>query len=271
VTEKKSKPSHLERLWPYLCMIVAAYFGLAFLVSAGWPPITAKEHWILLAMFVLFAFVPFVKEIDVFQLISIKRDIKEVKDEVGDAKEKVAEVREQMRQIMNSQQTLVSSVQTMTVSSQRNETHVHYDSPTPNQVQLAEKAVARVPPTPIEFVEKIKPDDPTVTNDNVDEAMLALMSDSVALLRMKVEKEMKDLARKAGYSQAYPINRASLVRFLVENNHLKGSGLDSLQDAVNVFFRIANGVVHGDEVPFDDMEHAKYLGERLLTIFTEND
>jgi hypothetical protein len=284
----------LDRVFPWLCLAIAAFFGFTLLKAAGFPPINAKDHWLLLAMFVLFVLIPFVKEIDLFQLVSIKRDIKEVKEDVGDAKEKVADLRHDMRQMLSAQQTLMSNVQTMAVSSQRNETHVHYDSPTPNQVEIAEKAVESVPPTVIEFptearlkhardlaaenaeakadaVEKIKTHYPELNPDEIDEAISELTSDSVAVLRMKVEKEMKNFAKKVGYPQAYPINRAHLVRFLVENNHLKGSGLESLEDAVNVFFRIANGVVHGEKVPLVDMEHAKYLGERLITIFTEND
>lgn len=91
--------------WPLalLSWIVAAYFGIGFLATAGFPP---KSDLLIgdalfVGLFIFFLFLPFFNKIKVGSWLELEREVKEAKKEAVAAKEEIREFKNEVRNTMS--------------------------------------------------------------------------------------------------------------------------------------------------------------------------
>lgn len=276
-------PASLDKAFPFICFSVAAYFGLAFSVAAGFPPTTAKDHWVLLAGFILFVLLPFVRKIDLFQLVSLERNIADVKEKADETKEKVKELQQDIRNVLTAQQTLTSAIHLRTSNAQT--IYVGgYERPAETKIEEAQQSLKHVRPAEVvdkatgtevmNWLQKIGVGNITlVDEDKINSANLDIMlgnppfaavgpADKVILTRTKIEAEMKRLLQNLDISLPRGMSQRNMLLTLMDYYAL----LQEHREAFDVFFKIANPLVHAEAVPKEDIDHAGFIGERLLTV-----
>lgn len=244
-----------EYVFTAISLAIAAIFGWGFFSVAGIPPIKINENWSLLVIFIFFLIIPFAQKVDFFQLFSFEAKISEVKKEVIEAKAKVADVREDVRHIIAQQNSLSASIQSM---NHQAVTINNYDRPRDDQVEAATAELADV--NPVEF-----------TGPKAFEKLN--LSEQVALLRVRVERELRRLyepyrENESLYNQFPHRPHAPLPAIVRILSDLHPS-LRGHTKSFSVFFRIANAAVHSYQVPSEDLHTAIYLGERLLGLLTD--
>lgn len=274
-----------EDIFFAVCWVVAAYFALGIVWAVGFPPSGIRSQWPMLAAFGFFFVLPFVSKVDIFQVVSVERKLEEVKAKVDDAKEKVKDVQSDIRHVLNAQQTLTATVQSMNTNS--NAVNVYtYERPSEKEIQEAQEAVSEIKPdataelllsdeeiadiintvklTP-EKHEAIKVDYGQIGRDLAGALWDSKLGSKqrVILLRTEIEGEMKRLLRKAGVVPTTTMSQRAMAQKL--------SRLYQFHEieALDVFLRIANGAVHAEDVPQEDIDHARFIGERLLSLFRE--
>lgn len=288
-----------ESIFMALSLIVAGSFGWGFFTVAGFPPTTVGDSWQLLLIFMIFLIIPFAKKLDFFQFFSFEAKIAEIQKEVVENTKKVSDVREDVRHMIAQQNALSASVHSM---NHQAVTVNNYERPPQSQVEAAKSQVEDVPPlAPTEednqlvrlsdeaifraifgsqeSTEKAISDhnfrfaDTFVNWEDVSQLIKINMSERVALLRIRVEKELRRLLKPHitdispdGLSiRRRPMSARDLVKSAVGlHEELAGQS-----ESFDVFFRIANAAVHADEVPSSDLDTAIYLGERLLGLLTK--
>lgn len=284
-----------DDIFTVLSLLISTLFGWGFLTEAGFPPVRIQENWISLTVTLMFFTLPFAKKLDFFRFFSFEAQIAEVKKEVGDTKEKVADVREDVRHVIAQQNALSASVQSMNTQAV---TVNNYDRPPQEQVEAAAAEVAGVEPLDSIVVDPIlsglSPEDELlnailgdrerpeaagssraksiaelfVDINDINEIRKIQISERVAILRLRVERELKRLLKPHAESttmKGRSVKRLNLsYREMVAATMGLHPELTGQRDSFDVFFRIASAAVHADEVPYSDLETAIYLGERLL-------
>lgn len=289
-----------ENAFMVISLIIAALFGWGFFDVAGLPPTRVGENWQLLLIFMIFLIIPFAKKLDFFQFFSFEAKLAEVQKEVGETKEKISDVREDVRHVIAQQNALSASVQSM---NHQAVTVNNYDRPAQEQVEAATAEVADI--EPVELAESgslpggLSPEDrliqaifgdseqPHTSNVNrhsqladlfvdiedINELRKINMSERVAVLRIRVERELKRLLKphsRENWPGSRLARRASMsTRELIKAAMDFHPELTEQRDSFDVFFRIANAAIHADEVPYRDLDTAIYLGERLLGLLTK--
>lgn len=289
-----------ENTFTVISLALAALFGWGFFTVAGLPPVEVGDSWQLLVIFMIFFIMPFAKKLDFFQFFSFEAKIAEVRKEVGETKERVSDVREDVRHVIAQQNALSASVQSM---NHQAVTVNNYDRPLQEQVEAATAEVADVEPVQATDTDPQLSDmspedellravlgnreDATLTDPNrysrladlfvdiedLNEVRKINMSERVAVLRIRVERELKRLVRPRANEisgikhlpRRFPMPTRELIKAAMELY----PNLSGQRDSFDVFFRIANAAVHADEVPSKDLDTAIYLGERLLSILTK--
>lgn len=289
-----------ENTFIVISLAIAGLFGWGFFTIAGIPPTKVGDNWQLLLVFMIFLIIPFAKRLDFFQFFSFEARIAEVRKEVGETKANVADVREDVRHVIAQQNALSASVQSM---NHQAVTVNNYERPPQEQVEAAAAEVANVDPVAFEaslhlgdltpedkllkaifgdvegrtagdFVKDLRLADLFVDMEDINELRKINMSEQVAILRIRVERELKRLLRPhtkeitAGTRfRGLKLPAGQLVG-AVMNYHQELTGQ---RDSFEVFFRIANAASHADEVPYKDLETVIYLGERLLSLLSKID
>lgn len=282
-----------ENLFTAVSLGVAAMLGWGFFSAAGVPPTKIAENWQALVAFMVFLILPFAKKLDFFQFFSFEAKIAEVRKEVGETKEKVADVREDVRHVIAQQNALSASVHSM---NHQAVTVNNYDRPAQAQVEAATAEVADVEPVETDPILKgPSPEDKLlyaifgardendvaedasslvahfVSIDDLNEVRKINTSEKVAILRIRVERELKRLL------EPHANNFEQRVKFsgrtvgiptteLVRRATSLYPSLKSQRESFSVFFRIAGSAIHADEIPNEDLDTAIYLGERLLAL-----
>ncbi|WLD96031.1 hypothetical protein PX860_10675 [Agrobacterium leguminum] len=279
-----------ENIFAVLSLFLATIFAWGFFSEAGFPPTRVAQNWQLLVVFMIFLILPFAKKLDFFQFFSFEAKIDAVRSEVGDAKQKVAEIREDVRHVIAQQNALSASIQ---ANNHQAVTVNNYDRPRKEEVFAATAEVADVEPVTTaqdpslegqtsddKLLEAIfGTRDPDISDGvgryeriadlfhNIDElnAIRKIsLSERVAILRVRVEREIRRLARNRG------IKERQMPAFeLVRNVSRMYSELLGQRESFDIFFRIANAAVHGEDVPSEDLNTAIFLGERLLGLLTK--
>lgn len=289
-----------ENLFPTLSLLIAALFGWGFLDQAGVPPVRIQENWISLVVTLIFFILPFARKLDFFQFFSFEAKIAEVKKEVEETKEKVADIRVDVRHVIAQQSVLSAAVQSMNTQAV---TVNNYDRPPQKQVEAAAAEVAEVEPVdPIAtdpLAAELSPEDkllnaifgdgerPDASNINrtrsladlfaditeISEIRKIQISEQVAILRLRVERELKRLLKphvNMITMNGRPVKRLNLpYREMVSSAMRVHPELTGQRESFDVFFRIASAAAHADEVPYSDLETAIYLGERLLGVVSK--
>lgn len=284
-----------EWIFTLLSLSVSGVFGWGFFTVAGLPPTTVGESWPLLLMFVVFFTMPFAKKLDLFQFISFEAKISEVRREVEETKGKVSDIREDVRHVIAQQNAISASFLSM---NQQAVTVNNYDRPPQEQLEVAAAQVANVEPIVAGETDPLLKElsqekkllqaifgnwvapkaasddgvayaDLLVDIDDFNELRKISMSESVAVLRIRIERELKRLMRgadlDAGGSQRHPLSAREMIRHATRLY----PNLAGQSESFDVFFRIANAAVHADDVPKKDLDTALYLGERLLSLLTK--
>lgn len=289
-----------DNLFMTISLLIAALFGWGFLTLAGFPPVRVQENWISLIVTLIFFTLPFAKKLDFFQFFSFEAKIAEVKKEVGETKEKVADVREDVRHVIAQQNALSASVQSMNTQAV---TVNNYDRPPQEQVEAAAAEVAGVEPLdpiPVDpILAGLSPEDKLLsaifgdrerteaaninrTNslaelfvdiNDINEIRKIQISERVAILRLRVERELKRLLKP--HAKSITMNGRTVKRLNLPYREMVTAAmgfhpeLTGQRDSFDVFFRIASAAAHADEVPYSDLETATYLGERLLGLISK--
>lgn len=295
-------PSWINRdnLFTIVALSLAVMFGWGFFSVAGIPPTNVKDYWQLLVVFMFFLIIPFAKKLDFFQLLSFEAKISELRKDIGDTREKVSDVREDVRYLISQQNALSASVQS--INSQA-VTVNNYERPPPELLASATAELADVQPVdpfPADpllaglspedkllsaIFGKREPSDPASSDsakslrdlfvdiEDINQVRRINVSEQVAILRIRVERELKRLLKPHAESLAIGsriVRRLSMsYRDMVTAAIKIYPDLNGQRDSFDVFFRIANAAVHADEVPMSDLETAVYLGERLLGLLTK--
>jgi hypothetical protein len=287
-----------EDVFTTISLLIAALFGWGFLTQAGFPPVRIQGNEVSLVITLIFFILPFAKKLDFFQFFSFEAKIAEVKKEVGETKGKVADVREDVRHVIAQQNALSASVQSMNTQAV---TVNNYDRPRQEQVEAAAAEVAGVEPLdPIPadpIISGLSADDKLINaifgdrdrpesansdrtqsiadlfidiNDinDINEIRRIQISERVAILRLRVDRELKRLLKP--HAGSITRNGRLVKRMNLPYGEMVAAAmgfhpeLTGQRDSFNVFFRIATAAAHADEVPYSDLETAIYLGERLL-------
>jgi len=285
-----------DNVFAGISLFIAALFGWGFFKVAGFPPERVGQNWPHLIVFMIFLIIPFAKKLDFFQFFSFEAKIAEVKKEVGETKEKVSDVREDVRHVIAQQNALSASVQSM---NHQAVTVNNYERIPQSQLQAATEQVAGVEPVeqtdplikalssedqlmqaifsdreeldPRNIDERKQLADLFLDFDDVNEVRKINLSERAAILRIRIERELKRLLRYdkkdtfRGIKNGRPVSGRTLVSAVTQVY----PRLNMQRESFDVFFRIANAAVHADEVPYKDLEAAVYLGERLLGLLTK--
>jgi|GEM_PF-3937265 len=285
-----------ENTFMVISLAIAGLFGWGFFSVAGLPPTKVGENWQLLIVFMIFLIIPFAKKLDFFQFFSFEAKIAEVRKEVGETKAKVADVREDVRHVIAQQNALSASVQSM---NHQAVTVNNYERPPQEQVEAAAAEVADVDPVnPIDssspssglsvddkVLRAIFGDSDNVETGNqnrtvqladlfsemedINELRKISMGEQVAVLRIRVEREIKRLLKPHSKEIAMAWRFRGLK---LPTPHLLKVAMDYYPDlqgqreSFDVFFRIANAATHSDDVPYKDLDTAIFLGQRLLSV-----
>ncbi|QND29609.1 hypothetical protein HB773_25565 (plasmid) [Sinorhizobium meliloti] len=286
-----------ENTFMVISLAIAGLFGWGFFTVAGIPPTKVSDNWQLLFVFMIFLIIPFAQKLH-FQFFSFEARIAEVRKEVGETNDKVIDVREDVRHMIAQQNALSASVQSM---KHQAVTVNNYERPPQEQVEAAAAEVANVDPlesdasphlreltpedkllkaifgdvegkTAGDFVKDLRLADLFVDMEDINELRKINMSEQVAILRIRVERELKRLLKPHAKEIAVGTRfrglklPASQLVSAVMNYHQELTGQ---RDSFDVFFRIANAASHADEIPYKDLETAVYLGERLLSLLSK--
>lgn len=276
-----------ENVFTVISLFIAVIFAWGFFVKAGFPPTRAAGNWQLLTVFVIFVILPFAKKLDVFQFLTFEAKIDEVRREVDNASKKVTDVKDDLRHLISLQNNLANTVRVM--STQSNTFNLGYPGqPKEDEVDAATRSLSDVNPdasaaagfskslSDEEILKAIMAGSDGKQRTEKKESLSSLfqdfeqinavrklrLSEHVGILRIRVERELRRLVDGL---KVYPTprNARSLVQIVMKYY------ADQLADqyrSFDVFFRIANAAVHGEDVPTEDLDVATNLGERLVAL-----
>lgn len=159
--------------------LVAGYFGIGFVIKAGFPPKT--ESLIGDALFVgltlFFLFLPFFKKIKIGSLIELEHGVKEAKKEAAAAKEELREFKNEVRNTM--------SVVSTNLTTQRVSTQVHVHGITPEQLREAQKKLG----------ENLNPGDQSIV-EKYERTTRAQQDGDIPLMLARVRMDIERLLRR---------------------------------------------------------------------------
>ncbi len=271
------------------CLAIAGVFGLGFFQQAGVPPTSLKDHWPLLAVFLIFFLLPFSKKVDFFQFFSFEADLAAVKKEVGETNKVVASVQDDIRHVINLQNAL-----SVSVKSQNNNTIHLYDRPGSAQVDAAVEEVKDVAPVGIEdappqegegelpafVIDTMRAARETMysepregswheylssrTNDDI--AVEAKFRASLEVYRAAIHDELRRLLTPilSGTPQNRDGKIPSLLLFRKATRIYPE--LLGVHESFDVFMKISAATYRGRVVPLSDLKTADWLGSRVLNI-----
>ncbi|MGP4690302.1 hypothetical protein [Agrobacterium cavarae] len=274
-----------------LSLSFAAIFGWGFFQKAGFPPTQIEANWPSLTVFLLFLILPFAKKLDFFQFLSFEAKIDEVRREVGDAKQKVSDIRDDVRYIMAQQNNLSASLQ---ANNKLSNTLNFYDRPRREEFDAAARSLSDVVPNEETATDTLSgptaeekllkaifgenrnlSDSAGNTGPSLSELFTDLdtvnmlrkirLSENVAILRVRIERELRRLVKplKVDVNRAHNQSIRSLTNIAMK---YYPNQLGDQFESFNVFFKIANAAVHSEDVPPEDLDTAIFLGERLLAL-----
>ena len=289
-----------QRTFTAIALAMASLFAWGFFSQAGLPPTQVEKSWMILAFFLIFFLLPFAKRLDFFQFFTFEAKIEQVRKEVSEAGEKIADVKGDIRHVIAQQNALSATFQSL--QNQAVTVNNNYSGVTQQQAEVAVAAVEDVEPVELPEADPlwkelsdeelfqefsritsdidINSSDRTMkladlfsNSDNYRELRRINLSESAALLRIRIEGELKRLIRPHAEASRNALFRA--IRFsqrvLLKNAMEYHPELAKQRESFEVFFRIANLAIHADEVSVDDLETAIYLGQRLLGLLKKTE
>jgi hypothetical protein len=280
-----------ERSFTIVSLVMAVVFAWGFFQTAGFPPVRIEKGWPTLLFFLVFFLLPFAKKVDFFQFFSFEAKLSEVKKEVSDQTGKLEGVQTDLRHIITQQNALTASFQSL--QQQAVTVNNNYPGVTPQQAEDAKEAVAGVEPDPAELQQdealqsvlqsvwaKYELGVPHVQSaqnlsdmlaslDSVRELRQLNASEQAALLRVRVEAEIKRLL--APHFESDPQGRRAGYNQLLKLLFMIYPELKDQAKSFTVFYRIASAAIHADEIPYRDLQDSIYIGQRLLTLLLKTE
>lgn len=242
--------------------VVAAYFGVGFVVKAGFPPkpdlLIADALFV--ALFLFFLFLPFFNKIKIGSWLELQREVKEAKKEVSAAKEELREFKTEVRNSL----TVVST----TLNNQRQQTHVVVNNSAPEPATLREqqqKIEAAFQAPQLEArAEKYAMEAKAQEDEDVAYVLAKVRIDIERLLRTILGRRVQTL------SSGINVIRMASLRQLFDELIKSDAQYKSLYESFNYVNRVCNAAIHGQIVSTEQAAEGLKLGALIIDILKQH-
>ena len=238
-------------VFPAVCYLLATYFGYAFCLAVGIPPVKAIDttSGTYLALTLFLVMLPEAKRLKLGTIFEYESRVQELKQEVKDFKDET-------RQTLATYSTLVSAI-----SNTVNHT-VNVNLPGQEAASRAKQDLDQVLTTKTS---------PVTLEDRVSELVRSAGGDyhyALAKLRMQLERELRRILEK----RPVPVDPSSdrdspkflSTRTLFAQFADAYPTYERIHSSYDFVLRICNAAIHGQVVPEDRAEQALFLGARML-------
>ncbi|MDR8102756.1 hypothetical protein KPB04_13550 [Burkholderia cenocepacia] len=235
--------------------LVAGYFGIGFIVKAGFPPKTelliGDALFVVLTLF--FLFLPFFNKLKIGSWIELEREVKEAKTEAATAKEELREFKNEMRNTMSAVST--------NLTAQRVSTQVHVHGASPEQLREAQRRLG----------ENLNPGDQS-TVEKYERTTRVQQDGDVPLMLAKVRMDIERLLRRivgarlvVANSGDDPIKFATMRqlfgRFIQTN-----PSYEYLAEPFKYVNNVCNAAIHAQSVSEEQADEALRLGAQIIEV-----
>ena len=247
----------LNKIFSWVCIIIAIYFFAMFQWSVGLPPkgILDNGNFVLLALFVFFLLLPFAKTLKIGNFFEYSAKIEEIKSEVRDFKSET-------RELLSLQNSLINNV------SQNMSNNVHINIPSTSSALKAEEKLNKFVQSSTDTLGSVNKEADDVfsyISENNGDSAVSLMR-----LRIELERQLrrildKEISFKTGGQTRKYLGLMSLWKlFVAERAERK-----NLEAAFRYVIDICNAAAHGQSVPPGNAQEAIFMGLRVLDILSK--
>ncbi|HGO6123301.1 hypothetical protein PPH94_011905 [Burkholderia cepacia] len=235
--------------------LVAGYFGIGFVIKAGFPPKTESlvGDALFVALTLFFLFLPFFNKIKIGSWIELEREIKEAKKEAAAAKEELREFKNEVRNTMSAVST--------NLATQRVSTQVHVHGTSPEQLREAQKKLG----------ENLNPVDQS-TIENYERTIRSQQDGDIPLMLAKVRMDIERLLRRIVGARLIVANpgddpiKLATMRQLFQRFIQTDPSYEYLAKPFKYVNNVCNAAIHAQPVSLEQADEALRLGAQIIEV-----
>lgn len=238
----------------------AVYFGVGFVVKAGFPPKTDMliGDALFVGLTLLLLFAPFFNKIKISSWIELEREVKEAKVEAVSAKDELREFKAEIRDTM--------SVVSTNLNTQRMSTQLNiYGTPNVDELRAAQAKLE----------ENLDSSD-QVAVEEYESSARAQQENDVPLMLAKVRMDIERLLRRIVGARlaissvdAEPVRLAS-TRQLFHRLVLTNSNFAYLNKPFDYVNKVCNAAIHAQVVSSEQANEALRLGAQIIEVLSKH-
>jgi hypothetical protein len=235
--------------------LVAGYFGIGFVIKAGFPPKTESliGDALFVALALFFLFLPFFNKIKIGSWIELEREVKEAKNEAAAAKEELREFKTEVRNTMSAVST--------NLATQRVSTQVHVHGTSPEQLREAQKKLG----------ENLNPEDQS-TVEKYERTTRAQQDGDIPLMLAKVRMDIERLLRRIVGARLHVANpgenpiKLATMRQLFHRFIQTDVSYEYLAEPFKYVNNVCNAAIHAQPVSIEQADEALRLGAQIIEV-----